>query len=54
MVKVFKSENQETLSVVEDISGDYTIWISRLEAHEYMKDETYKPVGRKKKYVMKI
>lgn len=49
MLKFSKSENQEsTFSELEDILGDYAIWISRLEAHEYMKDETYKPVGKEK------
>ena len=49
MLNFSKSKNQEsTFSELEDILGDYAIWISRLEAHEYMKDETYRPIGKEK------
>ncbi len=42
-------ENKEsTLSKLSDILGDYAVWISRLESHEYMKDDNYVSYGKDK------
>ena len=49
MLEFSKPEKKEsTFQELEEILGDYALWISRLESHEYMKDETYKPIGKEK------
>ncbi len=56
MLEFSKPEKRESsFQRLEEILGDYALWISRLESHEYMKDEDYKPIGKEKKqeYVTK-
>ena len=49
MLDFSKSEKREsTFQELEEILGDYALWISQLESHEYMKDEVYKPIGKEK------
>ncbi len=49
MLEFSKPEKRESsFQRLEEILGDYALWINRLESHEYMKDEDYKPIGKEK------
>lgn len=49
MLDFSNSEKREsTFQELEEILGDYALWISRLESHEYMKDEEYLSIGKDK------
>lgn len=49
MLKFSKKVNRETtLNKLSDLLNDYSLWISRLETHEYMKGESYQEIGNEK------
>lgn len=49
MLEFSKGENkQATLDKLNHILDDYRLWVTRLEAHEYMKDEGYQEIGNEK------
>ena len=49
MLEFSLPENKEIIiDKLQSILGDYALWISRLESHEYMKSEDYQSVGREK------
>jgi Distinct helicase family with a unique C-terminal domain including a metal-binding cysteine cluster len=49
MLGFSKKVNREaTLNNLSDLLSDYALWISRLETHEYMKDENYQEIGNDK------
>lgn len=49
MFEFSKYDNKELIiDKLSNILGDYALWISRLETHEYMKEEDYQFFGREK------